>query len=213
MSYFVSKCHMDWVTDCPDMDRDELYHQMNRVIPIQHWSRKFEYPWIYSKGRFKRGEWVLDAGGGSAPLQLFLSLTACQVVNVDLEKVNPSAERIAYIQSNLKTLPFEDNVFDKVVCCSVLEHILEPEKVLHELWRVLKPGGILVGSFDVADYSRWNHTIDIAVAYSLLRLFKVTAPPTPLGISLMKFPEIERKENDPMEVELRVLCFSFTKPL
>ena len=213
MSYFVSEWNLEWVTNNPEVWLNELYHQMNRIVPIQHWSRKFEYPWIYTKGKFRRGEWVLDAGGGSAPFQYFLRLTECQVINVDLEKEGAQADKVAYVQGDLKSLPFIDNIFDKVVCCSVLEHIVEPEKVVHELWRVLKPGGILVGSFDVADYYRWNHTIDYGVTSNLLKLFHCYLPSFPLKISKMKFPEIERKEDDLTEVELAVLCFSFTKPL
>jgi len=38
-------------------------------------------------------------------------------------------------------MPFESNSFDAIICQHVLEHILEDDKVMEELFRVLKPGG------------------------------------------------------------------------
>jgi SAM-dependent methyltransferase len=41
-------------------------------------------------------------------------------------------------------LPFAGESFDLVVCLWVLEHVREPLTVLHEVGRVLRPGGHLV---------------------------------------------------------------------
>jgi SAM-dependent methyltransferase len=38
-------------------------------------------------------------------------------------------------------LPFHDRCFDGVICLEVLEHVRDPEKVLAEIARVLRPGG------------------------------------------------------------------------
>ena len=40
-------------------------------------------------------------------------------------------------------LPFGDATFDAVVCQAVLEHVLEPPRVVAEIHRVLRPGGLL----------------------------------------------------------------------
>jgi SAM-dependent methyltransferase len=40
-------------------------------------------------------------------------------------------------------LPFEDATFDAVVCQAVLEHVLDPPRVVAEMHRVLRPGGLL----------------------------------------------------------------------
>jgi SAM-dependent methyltransferase len=43
-------------------------------------------------------------------------------------------------------LPFPDESFDVVVAAEVLEHLRLPERALTEAMRVLRPGGLLVGS-------------------------------------------------------------------
>jgi len=40
-------------------------------------------------------------------------------------------------------IPFADNTFDAVFSVAVLEHVYNPEKVVEEMVRVLKPGGVI----------------------------------------------------------------------
>ena len=40
-------------------------------------------------------------------------------------------------------LPFEENFFDRVILSHCLEHIIEPEKILQDIYSKLKPGGTL----------------------------------------------------------------------
>ena len=47
----------------------------------------------------------------------------------------------AMIKLDIREITFEDNCFDAIICVHVLEHIIEEEKALSELYRVLKPGG------------------------------------------------------------------------
>lgn len=49
-------------------------------------------------------------------------------------------------------LPFGNNFFDKVVISEVIEHVEDQQKVLSEIYRVLKPGGIMVLTTCNIDY-------------------------------------------------------------
>ena len=45
---------------------------------------------------------------------------------------------------NSSVFPFGDGDFDLVVCKDVFEHLLHPTFALREIWRVLKPNGLLL---------------------------------------------------------------------
>jgi SAM-dependent methyltransferase len=49
-----------------------------------------------------------------------------------------------------ESLPFPDEAFDVIYSANVLEHTQQPEAVLGEAFRVLKPGGVL--HFEVPNY-------------------------------------------------------------
>lgn len=59
-------------------------------------------------------------------------------------------------------LPFEDNSFDIVYSRQVFEHVRHPDRLAAQVWRVLKPGGIFVGSLAYLEpyhsYSIFNFT-------------------------------------------------------
>ncbi len=53
--------------------------------------------------------------------------------------------RYQRFNAELEPFPYGDGEFDLVLCCEVLEHlILDPSHMLHEIHRVLRPGGYLV---------------------------------------------------------------------
>ncbi len=49
---------------------------------------------------------------------------------------------LADVKADICNLPFPDNTYDLILCNHVLEHIADDIKAMHELYRVLKPGGM-----------------------------------------------------------------------
>ena len=62
----------------------------------------------------------------------------------------PSKNAIELRLGELENLPMKDQEVDTVIMSMVLYHIFEPEKSIHEVFRVLKPGGI----FLLADFEK-----------------------------------------------------------
>lgn len=52
-----------------------------------------------------------------------------------------ASREIHYLRSIGENLPFTREEFDVVICYNVLDHTIDPEKVLEETFRVLKPQG------------------------------------------------------------------------
>ena len=69
-------------------------------------------------------------------------------------------------QSSLDALPYSGGLFDLVLCSQVLEHIPQDKKVLQELKRVIRPGGILIlGVPNEGCFLGWlrNHVIQRSI--------------------------------------------------
>ncbi len=97
------------------------------------------------------GASVLNIGTGSGVLELALRHAGFSVSALD-----PSEAAIARLRDHgvdgrvgfAESLPFKDAVFDAVVASEVLEH-LDPrqcELALAQIRRVLKPGGLFIGT-------------------------------------------------------------------
>ena len=54
---------------------------------------------------------------------------------------------IKFILADARNTPFKDNEFDVILLSNVIEHIKDTKKLLKELKRILKPGGLLYIQF------------------------------------------------------------------
>lgn len=108
------------------------------------------------------GQRVLDIGCGEGRHAITAWLSAdVQVIGLDLsmrdmttararqndfEAPGDDSRKLHFVCGNALALPFADAAFDHVICSEVLEHVLDYRGVLHEIRRVLKPGGMLAVS-------------------------------------------------------------------
>lgn len=86
---------------------------------------------------------VLDAGAGAGDLFDYdLKDSVHELVGVNLDprvETNPRLHR--GVIADLTDLPFESESFDIIFSRYVFEHVVDPQALLKELRRVLKPGG------------------------------------------------------------------------
>jgi len=138
--------------------------------PFLQWSRRWEY--VYVAQRLLQGaetesmrRTVVDAGSGFTFFPFYLSqvdsgiemhcydsdptvgealLEACDILGTGPE----------FSLEDLESLGQDDETIDAVYSVSVIEHTKNPRKVIDEVYRILKPGGLFICTFDISFESR-----------------------------------------------------------
>jgi ubiquinone/menaquinone biosynthesis C-methylase UbiE len=111
---------------------------------------------IHHDSVFKENTVVLEAGCGVGaqtkiiapknPSTKFVSVDLSEASIREARKMAQSCEikNVEFLQANIYDLPFDNESFDSVILCFVLEHLDNPINALKELKRVLKKGGTLI---------------------------------------------------------------------
>ena len=94
------------------------------------------------------GKAVLDLGCNTGYGSHTLSGSASRIVGVDVSSgaISTAKERYPeqeFLQTDGQKLPFEENSFDTTVSCQVIEHIVDYQRYISEIKRVLKPTGVV----------------------------------------------------------------------
>lgn len=133
--------------------------------------------YIHSVAQFTRhhGKTILEVGVGAGTDHLQWARAGCRCFGVDLTDaaIDTTRARLALygLQSDLQridaeSLPFETGTFDVVYSWGVIHHSAQPERIIAEIHRVLKPGGLFIGMM----YGRRSvMALRFWVRYALLR--------------------------------------------
>ncbi len=120
---------------------------------------------------------VLDLGCAGGFMAEALAARGAQVTGIDpadgaiaAARAHARAQglRIGYDVGVGEALPYDDASFDAVVCVDVLEHVADLHKVLAEVARSLRHGGMFL--FDTINRNPLARLATITVAEDLLRL-------------------------------------------
>ena len=124
-----------------------------------------------------QGKDVLDLGCAGGFMAEALSKRGAQVPGIDpagdaitaaRQHAHAEGLRIAYDVGVGEALPYDAAGFDAVVCVDVLEHVTDLQKVMFEVARVLRPGGLFL--FDTINRNPLARLATITVAEDILRL-------------------------------------------
>ncbi len=113
---------------------------------------------MVERGQIGADSVVIDVGCGSGTIAIGLSKsTGCQITGVDLSGVRIAnaidsledqpetvREKVTFKKGSATDLPIEDESFDRAWSQATIYHVPDKVKVLEEVYRVLKPGGIFV---------------------------------------------------------------------
>jgi SAM-dependent methyltransferase len=94
---------------------------------------------------------ILDVGCGNGWAAKEFLPKGKKIFSLDISITNPSKAKILYpsenhfgIAADSFYLPFVSESFDCVIASEIIEHVIDPEKFVKELFRVLKKGGSLI---------------------------------------------------------------------
>lgn len=132
----------NYVHGYSERETERLYDQANTLKELLH--QDTFYP---------KGSKVLEAGCGVGAQTITLAknspeaeFTSIDISPDSIKKARNLIEKekisnVHFQQANIFNLPFEEESFDHVFVCFVLEHLQESVKALTELRKVLKTGG------------------------------------------------------------------------
>jgi SAM-dependent methyltransferase len=110
---------------------------------------------LHSDSIFPDGDRVLEAGCGVGSQTMLIarmnpatSFTAIDISEDSLRQAERDFSQldlanVRFQKADVFSLPFDENAFDHVFACYLLEHLRRPEEALHNLARVLRPGGTI----------------------------------------------------------------------
>jgi ubiquinone/menaquinone biosynthesis C-methylase UbiE len=131
--------------------------------PIGRLVKGYERELILRLLKPERGEFILDAGCGTGVFTSDVLEEDTKVVGLELSgpmliraMVKNKGRRFIPVQGNMGNLPFVEAAFDKAVSVTAIEFIEEAKVAVEEMFRVVKPGGIIVVA-TLNSLSPWAH--------------------------------------------------------
>lgn len=112
------------------MSLDELYRKRAARSALRRFLEPPQ-PFVMNPAEpkdFPLGRWNLYIGGAGRDVDGYVNLDLFSVPGVD-------------VAADAELLPFRSGLFQRVECDAVLEHVRDPQRVMAEMGRVLKPGG------------------------------------------------------------------------
>ncbi len=129
-------------------------YRLERFDPT--WSRHWRAQSFINALRECNAKNILDVGCGAVYPTIFAMagffVTAVDISLEALKQVNKIAEKWGVLDkiitdpANAAELPYKDDTFDAVMEAELWEHVPDPQRVISEGMRVLKPGGYLISS-------------------------------------------------------------------
>ncbi len=141
--------------DIYDSYGDRWYTADDDPVALLRAESKVKTPWVLDQIKscfpINSSTKVLDIGCGAGFLSNELAEKGLSVTGLDLslESLKVAArydqtKSVRYISADAANLPFENGHFEVVTAMDFLEHVSNPQQIIQEISRVLRPGGLFV---------------------------------------------------------------------
>jgi ubiquinone/menaquinone biosynthesis C-methylase UbiE len=106
------------------------------------WRKRNFYFFKEKLANFDRKSTVLDLGVGPAQFKSLIQKEFPNTIGIDFLAF-PEADVVSDLNN---PLPFKNDAFDLIIASNILEHLPNTREMLTECFRVLKPGGAIMGT-------------------------------------------------------------------
>ncbi len=126
----------------------------------------------------------LDIGCGSGGITYSIAPKVKSITGIDPESwvrwdtFQNNHDNLVFLNESVESLSCKDNSIDVVICNQVYEHVPDPIQLIHEIHRVLKPGGICYFAgpnllFPIEPHVFWPfvHWLPRNIAVKIMKLF------------------------------------------
>ena len=137
------------------------------------------YAGLVSEPRFRKvlqiatrlgGRYFLDIGCGDASFTLLLKqgLKADEAFGIEISAeavgiLNGKGIKAYQLDIDEQTFPFTNDYFDLVYCGEIIEHLFNPDHLLDEVQRILKPGGKCI--ITTPNLAGWPNRLSLLLGY------------------------------------------------
>lgn len=131
---------------------EEWYGSRIGPMAIARAETRAQTPWILDRIRKYIGyrAEILDVGSGAGFFSNEAARAGHKVTGLDVSETSLRVAElmdktglVRYVEGDAYRMPFAKESFDVVVALDLLEHVSDPEQIMSEMTRVLRPGGLL----------------------------------------------------------------------
>lgn len=142
----VKKKSASFYNICEEYFSRRLTESMKTKLKEGHVKRAFQ--------GLKKGDYFLDVGTGIGQFAIVAAKKGALALGVDVSRIgckigkelsnrSEVSKMASFVICDVENMPLKSEVFNLVTCFEVLEHLVNPEKCLREIARVLRGGGRL----------------------------------------------------------------------
>lgn len=128
--------------------KDEMFNEKKRGIKAQKAIAVID-DYLSKKGVSPSFLRALDIGCSAGLMTAFYGAHFGEVHGIDIDRnavgfarANNRCENVSFIVGDGMAIPYPDGFFDLVICTHIYEHVPSADRLIDEIYRILKPSGI-----------------------------------------------------------------------